>query len=381
MINLLNSIKRSSTGGFSMNNGTRLLNELAPGSRLLFIRLRSLGDVILSTPLYTALKIWRPDLQLSVLVETPYDEVLKGNPALSSILAMPAKIYSWQQFNLNERWKMLLKIRREHFDCCINLHGGSTSAWITLMSRARHRVGLHDFRNAFCYNNRIKVPKFTSETHWHSVRYQMEWLYQLGLPETPIPPLQLFPDPKSKSKINARLKQAGLFPHQPYCAIQPSSRFYTKEWTESGFAEIIDHLQERFGYSTALVGDAKETSKLRRIASLCRTSPITLGELSILDLIWVLKQAKMYIGNDCGPTHLAAALGLPTIVLFGPSDSTVWYPWQVEHEIVQNTFECNPCPFHRCYVYDEPKCILSITPGHVKEAIKRLLIRVRSTTP
>ena len=359
-----------------MNSGTGLLNGLPHRSRLLFIRLRSLGDVVLSTPLYAALKTWRPDLQLSVLVENPYDEVLKGNPNLSSIFLMPSKTPSRQQFTSRLRWKALWKITKERFDCSINLHGGSTSALITLMSKARHRIGLYNFRNAFCYNNRIKVPKLTTKTHWHSVRYQMEWLRQLGLPEATIPSLQLVPDPKLKSKINVQLEQAGISPNQPYCAIQPSSRFYTKEWTEDGFAKIVDYLQEYFGYSTVLVGDVNETSRLRRIASLCKTSPIVLGGLSISELIWVLKQALIYIGNDCGPTHLAAALAVPTIVLFGPSDSKVWYPWQVEHEIVQNAFECNPCPFHRCYVYDEPKCILSITPDQVKQAVNRLLVRI-----
>ena len=135
-----------------MNNRTGLLNGLAPGSRLLFIRLRSLGDVILSTPLYAALKTWRPDLQLSVLVENPYDEVLKGNPNLSSIFLMPSKTPTRQQCTPNARWKVLWKIRKERFDCCINLHGGSTSALTTLLSKARHRVGLHNFRNAFCSN-------------------------------------------------------------------------------------------------------------------------------------------------------------------------------------------------------------------------------------
>ena len=159
--------------------------------------------------------------------------------------------------------------------------------------------------------------------------------------------------------------------------IQPSSRFYTKEWTDSGFAEISDTLQNEHGYATLLVGTEEEEPKIRRVAGLCRTRPAAIWGLSISELTWVLDQASLFLGNDSGPTHLAAALGIPVLVLFGSSDSSLWRPWQTTYEIVQNPFDCNPCPGYRCLVYDQPRCILSITPHQVKQALQRLLKRTQ----
>ena len=355
-----------------------LLTSLAPGSRILFIRLRSLGDTVLSTPLYAALKAWRPDLRLSALVEEPFDEALNRNPDLESVF--PLQVHRIKQRSTTTaRWQTLRQIRRKCFDCCINLHGGATSAWITGLSGARFRIGLRGYRNSFCYNVRTELPSPPPGVRWHSARFQLEWLYRLGLPEGPDPPARLFPDPGLRSVLEARLRDAGLEPSRPVCVIQPSSRFHTKEWTDAGFAGISDFLQEH-GFATLLVGTEEEKPKIRRVAGLCRNRPASIWGLTISELTGVLDQASLFVGNDSGPTHMAAALGVPVLVLFGSSDSNLWRPWQAIHEIVQNPFDCNPCPGYRCHVYGEPQCILSITPQQVKEALQRLLERTGSET-
>ena len=354
-----------------------LLATLPSGSRILFIRLRSLGDTVLSTPLYAALKAWRPDLRLSALVEEPFDEVLRGNPDLESVF--PLQVHrTKKRSTARARWRTLRQIRRKRFDCCINLHGGATSAWLTGMSAARHRIGLHGYRNSFCYNVRTKLPSPPPGERWHSARFQLEWLYRLGLEEGPAPPARLFPAPRLRSVLETRLRDAGLSSSRPLCVIQPGSRFHTKEWTDSGFAEISDTLQNEHGYATLLVGAEEEEPKIRSVAGLCRTRPASIWGLTISELTWVLDKAGLFVGNDSGPTHMAAALGVPVLVLFGSSDSSLWRPWQAIHEVVQNPFDCNPCPGYRCHVYGEPQCILSITPDQVKEALQRLLKRTGS---
>ncbi len=85
------------------------------------------------------------------------------------------------------------------------------------------------------------------------------------------------------------------------------------------------------------------------------------------------RSRQLFVGNDSGPTHLAAALSVPVVVLFGSSDSALWSPWKTSYRMVQNSFDCNPCPGYRCLVYNEPRCILSITSSQVKVAIDALL--------
>src|SRR5262249_25288066 len=159
-------------------------------------RLRSLGDTLLATPLFTALRRWRPDLRLSVAVEEPNQEVLVRNPDIDSIFVLPPATARGLS-TLTGRANNLARMRAEKFDCCINLHGGTTSAWLTWLSGARHRVGLKSFRNSFCYNVRIVLePGNLQKAKQHTVEYQMEWLGALGMPSGEIPPLRVFPDPK-----------------------------------------------------------------------------------------------------------------------------------------------------------------------------------------
>jgi lipopolysaccharide heptosyltransferase III len=334
--------------------------------------LRSLGDTVLSTPLFSAVKNYRTDLRLSVLVEEPNQEVLVGNPDIDSVFLLPpttARGFSV----LTARATELAKIRAQRFECCINLHGGTTGAWFAWLSRARHRVGLSSFRNSFCYNVRIDLPSRQPNAKQHTVEYQMEWLRALGMPPCEIPSLRVFPNRALEPKLKDRLQQCGIQYDTRYCVIQPTSKFHTKEWTPSGFAEITDYIETRCGYRVILTGGPGEKQRLEHVAAKCRARPIILDSISISELVWVIKKAKLFVGNDSGPAHLAAALNVPAVVLFGSSDSKVWYPWKATHEIVQNPFDCNPCPGYRCLVYAEPQCILSITVQQVKQAIERVL--------
>ena len=354
-------------------NPSDVLPGLPPEATILFIRLRSLGDTILSTPLYAALKTWRPDLRISVLVEVPNDEVLSHNPHIEHVLAIsPANESNWK--GLRARLSTLTALRGNHFDCCINLHGGSTSAWLTALSGARYRVGDHRFRNAFAYNVQVDSTSTRSpENKIHTVEHQIEWLRVLGLPKAEIPPLKVFLNPTLKAAANDHLEKAGLEPGSRYAVIQPTSKFYTKQWTAEGFAEIADYLKKSHGLSVLLTGGPGEEEKLKTIQEKSHSKPAVLTSVSISQLAWILSSASIFVGNDSGPTHLAAALSIPIVVLFGSSDSALWSPWRTPSQIVQNPFDCNPCAGYRCLVYDEPRCILSITSSQVKAAIEALL--------
>jgi ADP-heptose:LPS heptosyltransferase len=98
--------------------------------------------------------------------------------------------------------------------------------------------------------------------------------------------------------------------------------------------------------------------------------------LDLRELIALVSRARLFIGNDSGPAHIAAAAGRPAVVIFGSSDSNTWRPWQNPHRVVQNDFPCNPCKGDRCYAFAEPQCILSVTPEQVKESCVSLLLTI-----
>src|SRR3972149_3346212 len=123
------------------------LAGLRSGARVLVIRLRSLGDTLLMTPALRLLHEWRPDLEVSVLVEPPWDQLLEGNPAVHSVMVLRSKgLAAWQ-------------VWRKRFAAVVNLHGGPTSAWLTRLSQARWRAGFAHFRNPSAYNLRVPTAQ------------------------------------------------------------------------------------------------------------------------------------------------------------------------------------------------------------------------------
>ena len=90
----------------------------------------------------------------------------------------------------------------------------------------------------------------------------------------------------------------------------------------------------------------------------------------------LLERAKLFVGNDSGPTHIAGAVGSPVVAIFGSSNSKIWKPWRATAQIVQNSYPCNPCPGDQCYQFSEPECILSVTESQVQEAIDVALAQV-----
>jgi ADP-heptose:LPS heptosyltransferase len=145
----------------------------------------------------------------------------------------------------------------------------------------------------------------------------------------------------------------------------------TKRWEPARFGEVARSLARR-GLRIVVTAGPGEESYAGQAAKEIDGAMVMLG-LSIPELAELVRGARLYVGNDSGPMHLAAAVGTPTVAIWGSSDSRRWRPWSVEHRVVQNPFECNPCPGYRCLVADSPLCIESVTVDQVNAAADELL--------
>ena len=145
----------------------------------------------------------------------------------------------------------------------------------------------------------------------------------------------------------------------------------TKRWEAGRFAAVARQLASRNLTIVVTAGPGEESYALE-VAQQIEGTVILLG-LSIPELGELIRGARIYIGNDSGPMHLAAAVGTPAVAVWGSSDSRRWRPWSVEHRVVQNPFECNPCPGYRCLVADSPLCIESVTVDQVHAAVEEVL--------
>lgn len=359
--------------------------------RILLIRLRSLGDVVLMTPVLKSIKQVSPKARLDVLVEYPFSEALYHHPCVDRLLeirteggveqrpseAAASDVIPATVATFSAKSRLLFFIRRTHYDLVWNLHGGTTSAWFTALSGGRLRIGSCQFRNHFAYN--VLMPstgELLGKSRHHTVEGTMAWFHWLrGESENgaaDIPPMDVVVDDRARERAKKKLETAGMDPRCRYAVIQPAAVFHTKEWMPDRFAAVADFLSWR-GFQVVLTGGAHERTKLEKVKSLATGSVGILANLSVRELMAVLEGSSLYVGNDSGPGHVAAALKKPTVVLFGSSNSVAWRPWQSGGVVVQNPYDCNPCPGYRCLKYDEPECIKSITVDQVKAAVEQIL--------
>ncbi len=253
------------------------------------IRLRSLGDCVLSTPALALLKNHRPDLKITVIVEPRFAAIFEGNPDVDEIRddACPA-------------------------DLALNLHGGSRSMWLTLATRAKYRAGFAHHRYSFIYSHRIPRAQEILKVHRrvHTAEHLASAMFWLGVPQSEIP----------RAKLSAEPPPA----LPPYAVIHPFASSPDKTWRAERFIEVARRLSGLEPVFLAGPGDDASPFESFRVWNkepLARVKSLLAG-------------ASLFIGNDSGPAHIAAAFGVPAVVLFGSSEPTTWAPWRTESQVL-----------------------------------------------
>jgi ADP-heptose:LPS heptosyltransferase len=273
-----------------------VLDQLPQGARVAIVRLRSLGDCVLTTPALALLNRARPDLATGVVVEERFRSIFEGNPAVSRILR-PA-------------W---LTVRQWRPALCVNLHGGTRSQWLTALSGAPWRAGFANHNTTLAYN--IKIPRAQKilgvKRTVHTAEHMASAFFALGVPLQDVPRAQLF---------------AGEPPLQGrYAVIHPFASAPDKQWRAERFCEVARYLDLWHIKPVFLAGPRDGVAAFR-------AHHVVQGSLD--EAKGLLSKAALFIGNDSGPAHMAAAFGVPSVVLFGASSPAIWSPWQTEAEIV-----------------------------------------------
>src|SRR5262245_48148879 len=350
-----------------------LFQQLPENSRALFIRIRNLGEAVLDTANLRALKHFRPDLRIATLVEATYADLYAADPQIE-VIPLPRRDKD-RSSSLAARLSLVGEIRRRNFAAVINLHGGPTSAQLTFLSGARHRVGASHFRGGYAYNLRIPpAEEILDRKDLHTVEYQFGQFKWLGLPSGEPEPTHLHVAPQFRQSALAALRKAGVDPEKPYVALAPTNEFYTKRWAPERFAAIAGALVAR-GFQIVMTGAPtdEQRAQLDAVQAASKHHLASLASLRVGELVAVIEGAQLFVGNDSGPAHIAAAVKTPLVALFGPASAVRWRPWRAPSALVQNYFPCNPCPMYACEVFDEPECIRSITVNQVMKAIDSLL--------
>lgn len=335
--------------------------------RVLVIRLRSIGDAVLATPALKALRRSLPNARIDFLLEDWVAPLFEGFEEADNIISIGTDSAS--------RWRTALSLRQNRYDVVFNLHGGSTSSFLALATGARHRIGYPYYRYAFMQNLRLRAAEdFWGAPNRHSAEQQLALAGFVGIdvdgslwPQLPL-------NDRAAKSLESKFEAAiGAPLPQSFALIHPAAAFATKQWAAEKFARVAEYLAER-GIEIVAAASAAETAVLRALADAANVPIAAFDNLTLPEIAVLASRAKIFIGNDSGIAHIAAAVKTPSVVIFGSSNRNHWRPWtDAPNEIVFEEFPCQPCPGYVCNEFGEPRCILSVRETAVTDAVGRVL--------
>jgi heptosyltransferase-3 len=334
---------------------------------ILVIKLRYIGDVLLATPALRALRERFPGARLTMAVNRGTEDILKRNPTLNGVLIVDRDGFGCQT-------RFLRELRRRRFDTVIDLTDGDRSAIMTRVTGARLRIGFNEEHRwrGLLYTHLVRADRVM-----HRVERDMEAVRPLGIEAKAGNP-ELHVSSEDEEAAAQLLEELGIGRSSlagPMVMLQPGARYWFKAWPPERFAELADRLTETCGCRVLVGGDANDKPVAEAIRARARSAPTVLaGRTTLLQLAALLKRSALFVGNDNGPMHMAAALGVPVIGLFGPSDPAVWGPWGQGHRILYQGLDCRAC-FHPDCFRGEQNCMRLITVDEAWAAAQELLRR------
>ena len=326
---------------------------------LLIIKLRYIGDVLLATPTLRAIKEAWPDVRVTIMVNRGTEDVLSGNPDIDEILVL-------DKGSMAAQWRLMVDLRRRRFDTVIDLTDGDRAAFLSWMSGASVRVGFNDeqrWRGA-CYS--VVVPPQPGMRH--RIERDLVALKPLGIhPSETLPRLWLTGE--DEAAADQLLNRLGIKRDPPFIILQPGARYWFKAWPAERFAELADRLASEYTCQVLIVGSRDEEALAQRIHEAATSRPISIAGLTTLkQFASIVKRAALFVGNDSGAMHIAAAVGTPMVALFGPSSPDEWGPRGGRVKVLYKGLDCRAC-FHPTCQRGELNCMKQISVGEVLRAV------------
>jgi len=345
--------------------------------RVLVVKLRFHGDVLLATPVFSALKLRHPHLEIDALIYRETLEMLAFHPDIAQIHCVDR---AWKQRgivgNLRAEIALWRRLRARRYDLLIHL----TEHWRGPILRRALGISLA-VTEGYARRERSRFWQHSFTHHYasprnprHKVESHLDALRRIGVyPESKSRALQLLPGPEAQTSARTKLARLGLN-ERSFVLIHPTSRFLHKCWTVEGMAQLIDRLQSRVPVLLTAAPSAHELEMVEAIRTRARTAPASLaGQLDLKELAYCIGAARLFVGVDSAPMHMAAAMQTPVVVLFGPTPQAVWGPWQVPHRIVSTHPSCQPCHLRGCGEGHVSDCLLAIDVDAVLHACHSLL--------
>ena len=352
---------------------------------VLLIRLRLIGDVVLSTPVVRALKRTFPSARLSYLVERDAAAVVQDNPNLDEVLVIER---SRGIRRVLDDLRLAWRLRRRRFDLVIDMHGGPRSAWLTWATGAPQRIGYDMPGRTWMYTG--IAPRARELRARHSVLNQWDLLDAIegwtgNTPEPSRDAVEMPLDASADRSVAARLERAGVVPSNELIMVHVSANNPFRRWPEASFAELVARLAEHSPNRRLILSSGpSDRDAARRIAAEARTRlgqdgaarVVNFGEFDLSELRALIGRSRLFIGGDTGPLHVAATTATPIVAVYGPTLPARSTPWRDTRFVTESVevlgLPCRPCDQRVCAPGDF-RCLTTLRPDQVLAAAERAL--------
>jgi ADP-heptose:LPS heptosyltransferase len=334
---------------------------------ILAVRLRSIGDTVLLTPALQLLKRHWSEARLTLVVERPIQALLHGLDFVDEVVAVRPN--GW--LALPARLRAALSLRGR-FDLAIDFHGGPTAAALVRASGAVRRVGLASYRSIGAYTDRLPAPHKGPDRSFtlHTVDANLAMLAGLGVGTGPCPPPRIGLHPSARQRADRALIAVGIDPDKPFLLLHPTAALDSKCWPLERYIQLAVHPQlKRY----PIVAGFPPGGEAEREQFRVRSGRPAVGGLDLGAYAALIGRARLYVGNDSGPAHLAAAQDVPGVTLFGSQNPAVWKPVGPRQAVLWAGLDCSPCRGTACDRPVRHECLLRIHTEAVLAAILKQL--------
>ena len=322
--------------------------------------------MVLLTPALRALKTAYPQSHLVLLIRPLVADLMATHPYVDEVM-VDSKGGGFSR--LSSFWKSVSEIRRSDFDLAVVLHPTSfRNALIPFLADIPERIGSNVNGRGLLLTQTCSDRKDLHEVH----RY-LRVLELIGLHESNTG-LEFWHTDTDRHAAHQILAAHGISSKEHLIGINLGTTWRTKRWSLENFAEVIRQVQKRFDARILLTGSTAEIPLGEALAQTAKVETINLiGKTTLMQLGALIENCNLYLTCDSGPMHIAAAVGTPTIALFGPTSPTRHGPYGEDHEIIEKPVECRPCYKRNCMRRDQPHlCMTEIDPNEVVARILKV---------
>ena len=330
--------------------------------KILLIRLSSLGDIVLTTPAIRAVRAHFPDAYIAMLVAKQSAAILRENPHLDEIITFDRLA---KDKDTGEMLRIIRRLRERKFTRAIDFQRKFRTEMLMFLSGAAERIG----KGRFC------TVRVREQGNKHATAHYFDLLHAAGI-SAEDQTLELFLSASERLAAAQRFDAVGVKNGELKVGLFPGAGWELREWMPERFAAIGDRLVQHFNANVLIFGGQKEAALVQRIANLMNAAAIPFaGNLEVRQLAACLEKCDLFLTNDTGPMHIAAAVGTRTVSLFGPGNHIRFQPLGTSHQTLRHAVPCSPCKQFTDKCKDNI-CMKGIGVDEVWQAVSHALTKI-----